>query len=99
MTSLINVILSPSALSGPQGLAPRRGRILTPVTHWFAGLKTDPQPVGAVYTDVPKKGLEATGQNQNPLKQDEVECQLILGRVRLPTPRAAPRPHRGRGSW
>ncbi len=38
--------------------------------------------VGAVYTDVPKKGLEATGQNQNPVKKGKVEGQLILGRVR-----------------
>ncbi len=42
--------------------------------------------VDAVYTDAPKKGLEATGHNQNPVKKGEEEHQLILGRVRcLPT--------------
>src|SRR3990172_11309545 len=39
MTGLTRVILSPSALSGPQGPAPRRGRISTPVAHWLASLK------------------------------------------------------------
>jgi hypothetical protein len=37
--------------------------------------------VGAVYTDVPKKSLEATGHNQNPVKKGKVEGPLILGRV------------------
>jgi hypothetical protein len=42
--------------------------------------------VDAVYTDAPKKGLEATDHNQNPVKKGEEEHQLILGRVRcLPT--------------
>ncbi len=39
MTSVASVILSPSALSGPQGLAPRRGRISTPVARRLASLK------------------------------------------------------------
>ncbi len=39
MTSLATVILSPSAPSGPQGPAPRRGRISTSVAHRLAGLK------------------------------------------------------------
>jgi len=39
MTSRTSVILSPSALSGPQGLAPRRGRISVPAAQWLASIK------------------------------------------------------------
>ena len=38
MTSLARVALSPSALSGPQGLASRRGRISIPVAHRLTSL-------------------------------------------------------------
>ena len=47
MTTLSSVILSPSALSEPQGQAPRRGRISIPIAHWLSTLKlTHCQPVG-----------------------------------------------------
>ena len=45
MTSLTRAILSPSALSGPQGLAPRRGRISMPIPHRLATLKLTHYPI------------------------------------------------------